>query len=44
MLSNTTLQRYGLRLYQDQLVAPLYDTDRSLVRIIVLDPSGQTPL
>ncbi|CAF3530129.1 unnamed protein product [Adineta steineri] len=36
-LSSTTLQRYGIRIYQDQLIAPLYDTDRSLVDIVVLD-------
>ena len=44
MISTATLHRYGLRLYEDQLVAPLYDADRSLVRIIRLDPNTQTPL
>jgi hypothetical protein len=46
-MSNTTLQRYGLRIYQDQLIAPLYDIDRSLVNIVCLDPqsnSGSEPL
>ncbi len=38
MISNTTLQRYGIRIYQDQLVAPLYDTNRSLVSLVFLDP------
>ncbi|UJR09003.1 hypothetical protein I4U23_013253 [Adineta vaga] len=38
-ISYTTLQRYGIRIYQDQLIAPLYDTDRSLVNIVLLDPS-----
>ncbi|CAF3901245.1 unnamed protein product [Rotaria magnacalcarata] len=41
-LSTDTLQRYGLRIYQDQLIAPLYDADRSLVNIVVLDPICQT--
>ncbi|CAF3376029.1 unnamed protein product [Rotaria socialis] len=41
-LSYDTLQRYGLRIYQDQLIAPLYDADRSLVDIVVLDPISQT--
>jgi hypothetical protein len=40
MLSTTTLQRYGLRIYEDQLVAPLYDNERSLVRLIILDPAS----
>ncbi|CAF3188867.1 unnamed protein product [Rotaria sp. Silwood2] len=39
-ISNTTLQRYGIRLYEDQLIAPLYDTDRSLVNIVVLDSTS----
>ncbi|CAF1196675.1 unnamed protein product [Rotaria sordida] len=39
-VSNTTLQRYGIRLYQDQLIAPLYDTERSLVNIVILDPTS----
>ncbi|CAF1480837.1 unnamed protein product [Rotaria sp. Silwood1] len=37
-ISMTTLQRYGIRLYQDQLIAPLHDTERSIVNIVVLDP------
>ena len=40
MLTTTTLQRYGLRIYEDQLVAPLYDTDRSLARLVILDPAS----
>jgi len=38
-ISKATLQRYGIRIYQDQLVAPLYDHNRSLVNVIFLDPS-----
>ena len=31
-----TLQRYGIRLHQDQLVAPVYDLNRSLVNVVLL--------
>ena len=40
MLATTTLQRYGVRIYEDQLVAPLYDTERSLVHLVLLGPAS----
>ncbi len=43
-ISNSTLQRYGIRIYQDQLIAPLYDTNRSLVNIVFLDPTLHSKL
>lgn len=38
-ISVGTLQRYGIRLHQDQLVAPLYDLNRLLVNVVLLDPA-----
>ena len=43
-MSNTTLQRYGIRLHQDQLIAPLYDLNRSLVNVVLLDPTSPAKL
>ena len=36
-ISISTLQRYGIRIHQDQLIAPLYDINRSLVNVVSLE-------